>query len=761
VAALVAIHSTGLAGTDGAFDVQILDARTGEPIPGAVVTVYDQVNAAGARIADRPPDGDASLFRTDDGGHARLAGGRWPLVHVRAEGYVARWWDWTSFVDASRGAPVRLELDHGTVRTFTIRDAWGAPVKRARVSVYEPGAFRWPSATVIADERGRCEVRVVADSALLFCAIGLATREMNDPLQHPATVTLLPEARVSGIVRDERNSPVPGATLVIAETLGNHGTTTTDANGRFEYGALTPGQAAQIDVEASGFANASVLVRSNDEQVSIVLRALRTVSGVVHDAQGKPVVGATVRFPGGDARATDADGRFRVEGAPLDPFYLEVTAGPRGLAATVPVPPETERVEIVARPFPASYARVRLVDPDAEPDRRPPLVLGAGTTRWLPGGCLQVLSHEPPGTEVDLQVERALEWSPIRIRTQAKEDCDEQVVPLPAFPRATVVVRLPDGSPLPGEIVADIRCRSWPYREVKAERAHDRATFLLSPGDAVSLAVEAPGYPRVRTDAPLAGDGAPLVVRLADPVTLRGRVVDEQGEPAGRCWVKGIGTRDGGIAGTWTDLENGSFELGPLANEEVMLFAGRECEVAQAMLRWKPGSPDVGTLPLEPLRTVEGRVVGPKGEPLAGVEIRVLGANGQWFYPPTATRGDGDFAIRVARSEHGNVLALKPGYGAQAAPLDDEPLVLRLPRAGTLLLRRAAGTSAPDVAASPAGGDWSWEPRGDDVDGPATRYEGLPPGPLELTIRDAAGDEHTLRVTIVAGETVEADTEPR
>ena len=639
---------------------------------------------------------------------------------------------------------------------FEVRDAWGDPVKRVTVSQYDPRSISWPSATVLGDEHGRCELRVTDESTLRFRAAGFATWDLDDPLLRPGIVVLPPEARVAGTVRDESGGAVPGAAVKVVETLGSGGETTTDAQGRFAYGGLNAGEGARIEVEASGFADGVVMARSNDEQVTVVLRALRSVSGVVVDAQGEPVPGAAVLFPDGTLVATDARGKFHGEGASPDPFYLEVSAEPRGLAATVLVPSDVDRAEIVARPFPASYARVRLVDPEADPSERP-LVAGAPTTRWLPDGSLQVLSHEPPGTEVELRVERTFAWTPFRVRTHATEECDEQVVALPAFPRVTVVVRLPDGSPLPADLEADIRCRSWPFRELERARAHDRATFRLARDEGLTFTVEVKGYPPVSRHAALPSDDTPVTVRLSEGVTLHGRLVDESGEPPGQCHVSGIATGSGGSATTWTVSGDGRFELGPLPDEEIVVFAGREGDIVQAHARRSPGSTDLGTMKLDPLRAVRGNVFGPDGEPVAGVEVRVLGGAGRWFYPPTATRTDGAFATSAAEWERGFVLALKPGYGAQAAPLDADPLVLRMPHAGALLLRRPAGTSAPRLTASPANGDWSWEPRGNDVDATTTRYEGLPPGPLDLKLRDADGGERSLRATIVAGETVEAD----
>ena len=111
--ALVALASFGLAGQEHTYDAQVVDAATGEAIAGAVVTVYERAVAYRRMRVGRSPRDDARLFRTDERGRVSLRGGNWPLVHVRADGFVARWWDWTAWETATPGAPARRSSNGG------------------------------------------------------------------------------------------------------------------------------------------------------------------------------------------------------------------------------------------------------------------------------------------------------------------------------------------------------------------------------------------------------------------------------------------------------------------------------------------------------------------------------------------------------------------------------------------------------------------------------------------------------------------------
>ncbi len=170
-------------------------------------------------------------------------------------------------------------------------------------------------------------------------------------------------ADLEGVVVDADGRPASGATVVYANSLGNKSwaelSTTTDAEGRFAL-PVPPGMAKesqfQLGAKGKGSGLGFAIVQSGKAPVRIRLMGGGIVQGTVKDGKGQGVEGALVALqydwnrrgvpvPGlegnpwqygqllGDARlaspyaTTDAEGRWRVEDAPLGNYTVIATWG--------------------------------------------------------------------------------------------------------------------------------------------------------------------------------------------------------------------------------------------------------------------------------------------------------------------------------------------------------------------------------------------------------------------------------------------------
>lgn len=115
---------------------------------------------------------------------------------------------------------------------------------------------------------------------------------------------------VSGVVTDAEGIPIEDATV---EAGGEE--TTTDANGAYEFDV--PGGERDLTVSADGFdaETVSIDVLADDlidvDAIELTETEFGTISGIVTDAEGNPVEGATVSAAD-EQTTTDADGAYEL-----------------------------------------------------------------------------------------------------------------------------------------------------------------------------------------------------------------------------------------------------------------------------------------------------------------------------------------------------------------------------------------------------------------------------------------------------------------
>jgi protocatechuate 3,4-dioxygenase beta subunit len=195
-------------------------------------------------------------------------------------------------------------------------------------------------------------------------------------------VTLQPCRTIIGRVVDPEGRPIPGA-QVKAAVNGPRGYSPygepvmTNAEGQYQlrHLPLLPlGDSFQLEAAADGHGRQSTEVfpeRSQDERLAapdlVLKRADLSVSGVVVDAEGHAVSGATVGTYGEGQRnwtvRTDDEGRFRIDNLCPGKVTLYMADGPTSVHA-----------EVDAGATGIKLVRARVPDPSvplANPDRLP------------------------------------------------------------------------------------------------------------------------------------------------------------------------------------------------------------------------------------------------------------------------------------------------------------------------------------------------------------------------------------------------------
>jgi protocatechuate 3,4-dioxygenase beta subunit len=351
------------------LSVRVVDADSGKPVVGAYIRY---VAAAGAESGHSlgVSGGDGSLRLPVAAGKGRLHFG------LPVHGYLAQVPTATNdrhdrntaveinIPETGEIEPVEMRLARGLVVRGIVLDEAGQPLAQARVRG-ETGFLKFSART---DERGKFELAGLSpfSEARLIVAhpSGAAqetiagepehdwgkTRKVDVELKTKKGVTLTgrvlkdgqPESGVR--VRLHRNSPAnPNQFYVFDEQL-------TDADGRYAFVGLSPGDRYNIELETDDGSTApdwrhqmpyiSSVPRSARDTVELAGAELisrgQSLRGVVVDRDGKPVAGLTVsprladggrlsvRTRGEGPRETDAEGRFALQNLPTKPIELMV-----------------------------------------------------------------------------------------------------------------------------------------------------------------------------------------------------------------------------------------------------------------------------------------------------------------------------------------------------------------------------------------------------------------------------------------------------
>jgi len=613
-------------------------------------------------------------------GHAQVTSGAGG--HFRFDDVAAGAYHLNAHSDAAAAGPLPLRVLDGDTTTVTVRlypgvtmevevvsVIDGAPVPRARGALFVGNTLGDAGRVeAVADDRGVLRFPAVSLTTYVVTAeadgFAPATRLLtwNDRpgLAWRMRLALEPGVMLTGRVVDEGGGPVAGAQVTSRppprdSTITayrprlpdrNRPPVATDAEGRFRY-PVPRGQALILRARHQGLLDgeSGPLVADSGRDVTITLRAGRSVHGRVLDGQGAPVAGATVGEGGPDrpTERTDGDGRFTMRG--IDPRQRNLVlraevAGARSSPVAIALPAGFDQpVELVLE------HELSLRGAVVHADGSPVADAIVGFRRRVSNARS---SAAPPATVLE---------AAIHGETRADQD------------GAFAIDGLASGT---YELLA----------RVPASGAHRAARPLMASVDAQ------------------AGDDAVSLV-LPAAARIRGQVVDAGGRPVPDFTIS-LAELGGP---TSFHAADGRFELADLdpglARYQIHVLADRAAELTVPATVAPGETTDVGTLRLARGRLLSGRVLDTgSGGPVAGAVVSIDAQGG----PRVATgRTDelGAFSIPVPEGPV-VVHAAYRGVGGSrfiTLPASQESIDLRLPEKGQLEVEVVTGAAPGDLAA--------------------------------------------------------------
>lgn len=518
-----------------------------------------------------------------------------------------------------------------------------------------PGALVWatldPGSFVRTDTRGRFRLpsplRRRLDLEVL--APGFLPKKATIPgpqlaSGRAATLTLQQAGTLAGRVVDPQGRPLPGAavTAVAEAALGERAfdpsdpvadRAFTDAQGRFALRLVRPEQSYEVRAARSGAIPAAQIALVGDPAASprnltLVLAPVRSARGRVQDPDGKPVAGAEIVLrpalrPGRQTFST-AEGR--------DAVRAESDA--QGGFSFVECPAAEVELAVRKKGFaPAVLPALRI------PPGTGPADLGRVTLR--PGARLT-------GRVVDRR--------------------DRGIAGALLFP----LDRAP-GFNQTGRAIQD--------RKPAATTGADGSFTIedLARGTPVHLVVRAPGYLTGEIRGVRPPTEKPLRIRLEPEAVLRGRVVDEAGEPVAGArlalrWQDHLPEDPDRMVGepvlrSARSETDGRFEIHEIPEGTAYLGAAALGFVpVEGMELTLPRPATAGELRLVLSRgaVLQGRVTNAAGEPVPAVRVAAGDAG-------ATTGDDGLYWLEGAEPGPREVLFIHPSYGRVSKPFDLQP----------------------------------------------------------------------------------------
>lgn len=311
----------------GSIEGRVIDAATGEPLPGASVT------ASGASATSDAAGAFAILA---------IAPGV-TVLRAAAPGYESR--EQTLEIDVRPVTGIEVPLSRGATLRGQVVTASGAPAPGSAVWVVPyrlaPGPPREGGARAAAD--GTFEIGSPPGQVQVAALSPDGETGRSDPLdvapgavREGLVVEVGPSSVVEGRVVTPAGAAVPGAEVRLLQDGAAAGVTATDLLGLFRVAGLAPGSISAVALKGSSRAAAGPVQVGPGETARLTLvLGEAAVAGIVVDDRGKPIPGAAVfAHPEGTPRTLAAtgtagpDGAFTLRGLPEQ--LLRVGAGAGG-----------------------------------------------------------------------------------------------------------------------------------------------------------------------------------------------------------------------------------------------------------------------------------------------------------------------------------------------------------------------------------------------------------------------------------------------
>ncbi|HEY8181529.1 MAG TPA: carboxypeptidase regulatory-like domain-containing protein [Thermoanaerobaculia bacterium] len=726
-----------------AESIQATVTANGKPVANANVYIM-----AGT---DRAP----FITKTDADGKYRVPNPRlWEQTIVVQHPDFAPAWHPSSSPDftLTKGDDV-----HGTVTDADGHPAAGVAVDLGdMISAKTDGEGKFTLANV--PRQAGVFLRARGNSAIAFVPLAAGT----------PTVKLRPAARISGVVRDAERHPLAGAPIAIIGE-GFEDTAVTDSNGAYAIEAPRGTYAIESLAPSFQFGDAAEKIDATAGNVKKDLIATRQqgIEGLVRTADGKSVAGSAIGFlyeiqgmswfqP--TENVTGPDGSFRVYAARdggqrtrlvavapgMPPAISEpIVASDRGKRVTITVPKGTVITGKVIRKDGKAIAGVR-VDPVIGTQRMPQMeaILTPTGAPWA------TTDQEGRFTGRLTEATSGLSFAKKGYVTA------DQVVNLSE--KSKVEVMLAEAGSIAGRVVNK---DGSPASDIMISAA---SAFAMSSSDG-SFVVEGlePGPQVVRfgrggiqqqtVDVPTRD----LVLVLGATRAIHGRVIDAaSGAPVERFSIGGSGADDYSMP-TLFDSPTGEFKVDVPAKAAKIAIQALGYVPANDVAVDPAGDAAV-TIKLSRGRTLRGRVLDEKQQPIAGVEIGFNeAARIRNEEEPPVTRADGSFELPgLPFDEAVNVQFQKGGYLRAGRKIkaghDDESVEVTLRRGiavtGHVVDRSGAGIPNVEITASSAAPGAEYENAQTDASG-AFRFDSLAPAARYdfLASRTDTGERGTIK----------------
>ncbi len=535
------------------------------------------------------PTHHAFSSRTDVDGVARIA---MPTaeatVLVSASGFVLG-----EGKTRSGRAAMRLERDPGVrlrvrgptgapapsvpIRTAGARDRlMNADASDALAILGTPGAFAGSDTPLaVTDANGEAVIGrtpgaetaleiEAADGAFAQVSLPPANPVESPDRQHIIDVRLEEPLRIPGRIVDAASGlPIGGAAIWAQALPGHHAFS--DTTGAFDLSTRRANRATRLQATATGFlperVDISAADLSNREEVRIGLTPSAPIRGLVTDAAGQRVAGASIRTeprgagvpPSFSFSATPAtsgaDGSFRVEealyghthrltaqaagyaptildlpplepGMPVDPVHLVLSKGRRVLGSVVDTDGD-----------PVAEAQVSLLWPLDPSDFRSGFETPAGAAATDGRGVFALPATGPGVYEILVSHDDYADRPPSQVEVPAGEsDFDLGDLALAAGGAIHGVVTGPGGEPV-GRATIQARERDRFEAPARTSTTDADGRFRLRgfSSDLADLGVEASGYP-VHVEPDVRVDQTdPVLIELRPGASVNGRVLDNGG----------------------------------------------------------------------------------------------------------------------------------------------------------------------------------------------------------------------------------------
>ncbi len=344
----------------------VLDKNSNKPISGAMVSVDQQKGGGFILLAQGFTEGNQVAVSKEDGSFELRgieAGAKY--AHVMAEGYSMKSMEIEKIEEGEVRGPVTVEMLPGGNITGLVTDRHKVPLAQRMVVAFSPGSRDFHQSGT--DEAGvyLIENLLPGNYMLISASLddeSLFTGDIASILSGgkfvPATVTegetttqdiVDPSAggcRLSGSLT-KNGAAVPSAMLT-ATSMGGSGfldfrmaSSRTDEDGNFVFKSLAPGEYT-VNVESSEWSGSLDLFVDDIPEDFVSLRVPESVieGTILSGTTNSPLEGVSVRmvredgpagigamFGGGGWRrsaTTDAQGRYKIEGAPSGDYHLMV-----------------------------------------------------------------------------------------------------------------------------------------------------------------------------------------------------------------------------------------------------------------------------------------------------------------------------------------------------------------------------------------------------------------------------------------------------